>query len=70
MPKILFTGGGTAGHITPNLALIEKFQSENWETCYVGSKNSLEKQIIGKTNVPFYEIPTGNCVVKSHSIIY
>lgn len=59
MPKILFTGGGTAGHVTPNIALIEKFQAQNWEIGYVGSKNSIEKQLIEKINIPFYEIPTG-----------
>ncbi len=57
--KILFTGGGTAGHVTPNVALIEKFQEENWDCCYVGSKNGIEKEIIAKLDIPYHGIASG-----------
>lgn len=57
-PKIIFTGGGSAGHVVPNLALIEKFQQERWDIAYIGSKNGIERQIIGNT-VPYYAIETG-----------
>lgn len=56
---ILFTGGGSAGHVTPNLALIKKFQAENWQVFYVGSHNGIEKEIISKIDIPYYSISTG-----------
>lgn len=59
MPTILFTGGGSAGHVTPNLALIKKFQAENWQTIYVGSANGIEKNIISRINIPYYTVASG-----------
>jgi UDP-N-acetylglucosamine--N-acetylmuramyl-(pentapeptide) pyrophosphoryl-undecaprenol N-acetylglucosamine transferase len=56
---ILFTGGGSAGHVTPNLALIKKFLTEGWQVVYVGSINGIEKEIIAKTAVPYYGILSG-----------
>lgn len=58
--RVMFTGGGTAGHVTPNIALIERLQAEGWEAAYIGSKTGIEKELIGKLdNVPFYGISTG-----------
>lgn len=57
--KILFTGGGTAGHVMPNVALIEKLQEKNWDCQYVGSTNGIEKEIIAKINIPFHAIASG-----------
>jgi UDP-N-acetylglucosamine--N-acetylmuramyl-(pentapeptide) pyrophosphoryl-undecaprenol N-acetylglucosamine transferase len=57
--KILFTGGGTAGHVTPNVALIEKFREEDWECIYVGSKHGIEKDIIAKLGIPYHGIASG-----------
>lgn len=60
--KIIFTGGGTAGHIAPNIALIEKLlenQEVKWEISYIGSKNGIEKELITKTGITFYHIATG-----------
>jgi UDP-N-acetylglucosamine--N-acetylmuramyl-(pentapeptide) pyrophosphoryl-undecaprenol N-acetylglucosamine transferase len=57
--KILFTGGGSAGHVTPNLALIKKFQQEGWEVNYIGSQTGIEKEIITKLAIPYYAIATG-----------
>ena len=58
-PKIIFTGGGTAGHVTPNLALIKKFQQECWDVAYIGSQTGIEKELITKIQVPYYAIATG-----------
>lgn len=55
---ILFTGGGTAGHVTPNLALIEYFQNKNWKVLYIGSENGIEKEIITRIHIPYYSIAT------------
>jgi UDP-N-acetylglucosamine--N-acetylmuramyl-(pentapeptide) pyrophosphoryl-undecaprenol N-acetylglucosamine transferase len=57
--KIIFTGGGSAGHVTPNLALIEKFLKENWEISYIGSQTGIEKELIAKISIPYYAIVTG-----------
>lgn len=56
MKKILFTGGGSAGHVIPNLALIEELLSEgDIEVCYMGT-NGIEKRLVTEWNIPFYEI--------------
>lgn len=57
--KVLFTGGGTAGHVTPNMALIEKLREENAEISYIGSENGIEKGLIEKMGVTYYGIASG-----------
>jgi UDP-N-acetylglucosamine--N-acetylmuramyl-(pentapeptide) pyrophosphoryl-undecaprenol N-acetylglucosamine transferase len=58
--RILFTGGGTAGHVIVNLALIPVFQQEGWEIDYIGSKNGIERKLIGQLdNVNYHPISTG-----------
>jgi UDP-N-acetylglucosamine--N-acetylmuramyl-(pentapeptide) pyrophosphoryl-undecaprenol N-acetylglucosamine transferase len=57
--KILFTGGGTAGHVTPNIALIKKFQQENWEIFYIGSKAGIEKDLTKPLNIKYFGILSG-----------
>ncbi len=59
MKKITFTGGGSAGHVTPNLAIISRLKEKGWEISYIGSKDGIEKEIIGRTDVPYYGISTG-----------
>lgn len=55
MKKIVFTGGGTAGHITPNLAIIDKLKE--YEIYYLGT-DGMEKEIVEKyKNIKFVEIP-------------
>ncbi|AUS07792.1 undecaprenyldiphospho-muramoylpentapeptide beta-N-acetylglucosaminyltransferase [Laceyella sacchari] len=58
--KIIFTGGGTAGHVTVNLALIPKFAQDGWEIKYIGSENGIEKQLVARLDrVPYAGISTG-----------
>jgi UDP-N-acetylglucosamine--N-acetylmuramyl-(pentapeptide) pyrophosphoryl-undecaprenol N-acetylglucosamine transferase len=57
--RILFTGGGTAGHVTPNIALIEALQHEPVEMFYIGSKGGIEERLIAPSGIPFYGIQTG-----------
>lgn len=59
--KILFTGGGTAGHVMVNIALIPYFLKKGWEVVYIGSENSIERQLIGSSfpSVPYHAIATG-----------
>lgn len=53
------TGGGTAGHVTPNLALIPKLKECGFEIKYIGSNDGIEKEIITQNNIPFYGISSG-----------
>ena len=59
MKKIILTGGGSAGHVTPNLALLPGLKAAGYEVCYIGSKNGIEKDIIAKTGVTYYGISAG-----------
>lgn len=60
MKKILFTGGGSGGHVTLNLALIPIFQREGWQVVYIGSKTGIEKELITKiSGVRYHAIETG-----------
>ena len=56
MKKILFTGGGSAGHVVPNIALIEEILSSGKaDVCYIGT-SGIEKQIVSEWKVPYFEI--------------
>lgn len=59
MKKIVLTGGGTAGHVTPNLALIPALKQQGYDIIYIGSEQGMEKGLIEKTNITYYGIPTG-----------
>ncbi|HLR23916.1 MAG TPA: undecaprenyldiphospho-muramoylpentapeptide beta-N-acetylglucosaminyltransferase [Pseudogracilibacillus sp.] len=58
--RILFTGGGTAGHVMVNLALIPYFQEQGWKVDYIGSKSGIEKDLIQDfPEVTYYPVSTG-----------
>lgn len=57
--KIIMTGGGTAGHVTPNLALVPKLKDRGFEVKYIGSYDGIEKEIIKDANIPYFEISSG-----------
>ena len=57
--RIVFTGGGTAGHFTPNIALFPFLEKEGYESFYIGSYNGIEKRLIEDFHVPYYGISTG-----------
>ena len=57
--KIILTGGGTAGHVTPNMALIPELKAKGYEISYIGSHNGIEKKLIADFNIPYYSISTG-----------
>jgi UDP-N-acetylglucosamine--N-acetylmuramyl-(pentapeptide) pyrophosphoryl-undecaprenol N-acetylglucosamine transferase len=57
---IVFTGGGTGGHVFPGLAVLEELKKEwNGEILWVGSKHGMERKIIEKAGVSYYGIPCG-----------
>lgn len=57
--KIVLTGGGTAGHVTPNIALIPKLRELNYEIYYIGSYEGIEKKLIADFDIPYFGIATG-----------
>lgn len=57
--KIVLTGGGTAGHVTPNLALLPYLRAEGYEIVYIGSEKGMERALIEAEGVTYYGIPTG-----------
>ena len=59
MKKIVLTGGGTAGHVTPNIALIPALKKEGYEIHYIGSYEGIEKKLIEELNIPYYGISSG-----------
>lgn len=59
MKKIVMTGGGTAGHVTPNIALMPALKENGYEISYIGSYAGMEKQLIEEQNIPYYGISSG-----------
>lgn len=59
MRKIVLTGGGTAGHVTPNIALLPALKAANFEVHYIGSYNGIEKKLIEDMGIPYYGISSG-----------
>ena len=59
MKRIILTGGGTAGHVTPNIALIPKLKDLGYDIQYIGSYNGIEKELIEPFGVPYHGISSG-----------
>lgn len=59
MNMIGFTGGGSSGHVTPNLAIIKQLQHENVPIFYIGTYTGIEKELIQKANIPYFPISSG-----------
>ena len=59
MKKIVLTGGGTAGHVTPNIALLPSLKEAGYEVFYIGSYNGIEKTLIEDLDIPYYGISSG-----------
>jgi UDP-N-acetylglucosamine--N-acetylmuramyl-(pentapeptide) pyrophosphoryl-undecaprenol N-acetylglucosamine transferase len=59
MKKIILTGGGTAGHVTPNLALLPTLRERGYEINYIGSYNGIEKKLIEDAGIPYHGISSG-----------
>ena len=59
MKKIILTGGGTAGHVTPNIALLPRLKELGYEISYIGSYEGIEKGLMEKEKIPYYGISSG-----------
>lgn len=59
MKKIVMTGGGSAGHVTPNIALIPELKKQGYEIHYIGTKEGIEKGLIEPLNIKYHSISAG-----------
>ena len=59
MKKIVMTGGGTAGHVTPNIALMPALKEAGYDIHYIGSHTGIEKPLIEAENIPYHGIASG-----------
>lgn len=59
MKRIVLTGGGTAGHVTPNIALLPALKEAGYDIQYIGSYNGMEKSLIEDYNIPYHGISSG-----------
>lgn len=59
MKKIVMTGGGTAGHVTPNIALMPALKEAGYEIYYIGSYQGMEKGLIEAEHIPYHGISSG-----------
>jgi len=59
MKRIVLTGGGTAGHVTPNIALLPALKESGYEIAYMGSYDGIEKKLISDFDIPYTGIATG-----------
>lgn len=59
MKRIVLTGGGTAGHVTPNIALLPTLKEAGYEISYMGSYDGIEKRLIEDFQIPYTGIATG-----------
>ena len=59
MKRILLTGGGTAGHVTPNIALLPRLRELGYDISYMGSYDGIEKKLITEFQIPYYGISSG-----------
>lgn len=59
MKKIVLTGGGSAGHVTPNIALIDELKKVGFDISYIGSYEGIERKLIKEQGIPYYPISSG-----------
>lgn len=59
MKRIILTGGGTAGHVTPNMALIPTLKERGYDIQYIGSYDGMERKLIEDMGIPYHGIATG-----------
>ncbi|MEE1314625.1 MAG: undecaprenyldiphospho-muramoylpentapeptide beta-N-acetylglucosaminyltransferase [Faecalimonas sp.] len=59
MKRIILTGGGTAGHVTPNIALLPRLRELGYDIHYIGSHNGIEKELIEQFDIPYHGISSG-----------
>ena len=59
MKRIVLTGGGTAGHVTPCIALLPELKKEGFDIQYIGSYEGIERKLIEEYQIPYHGISSG-----------
>lgn len=59
MKRIILTGGGTAGHVTPNIALVPQLRELGFDIQYIGSYDGIEKKLIEEMDISYHGIASG-----------
>ena len=59
MKRIILTGGGTAGHVTPNIALLPRLRELDYDIQYIGSYDGIERKLIEELGIPYHGIASG-----------
>ena len=59
MKRIVLTGGGTAGHVTPNIALMPFLKEAGYDIQYIGSHEGIERKLIEEMGIPYHPISSG-----------
>lgn len=59
MKRIILTGGGTAGHVTPNIALMPALKEAGYDIQYIGTYDGIEKKLIEELGITYHGISSG-----------
>ncbi|NLK86484.1 MAG: undecaprenyldiphospho-muramoylpentapeptide beta-N-acetylglucosaminyltransferase [Clostridiaceae bacterium] len=59
MKTIVLTGGGSSGHVTPNIALLPVLRREGFDVHYIGSRGGIERELVLREGIPYHEISAG-----------
>ena len=57
MPTIVLIGGGTAGHVTPNIALLPALRDAGYDVHYIGTRDGIERELIAREGIPYHAVP-------------
>ena len=69
MKHIVLTGGGTAGHVTPNIALIPKLRELGYKISYIGSYEGIEKKLIEELGILWNLIRKAETLLRSQKLL-
>ena len=59
MKRIVLTGGGTAGHVTPHLALLPHLLEEGYDIHYIGTEEGIEHKMMSREGVTYHAVKSG-----------
>ena len=59
MKRIVLTGGGTAGHVTPHMAILPHLLKEGYDVHYIGTENGIEHQMMNLPGVTYHAVKSG-----------
>ena len=59
MKRIVLTGGGTAGHVTPHMAILPHLLKEGWDVHYIGTEEGIEHKMMSIPGVTYHAVKSG-----------